>query len=53
MILRPGETVIARRQLPLTAALQVGFHLASLVTNDEAVCQGYAVVARRPESRAS
>ncbi len=38
--------------MPLTAALQVGFHLASLVTNDEAVCQGYAVVARRPEDGA-
>ena len=34
--------------MPLTAVLQVGFHLASLLTNDEAVCQGYAVVARRP-----
>ena len=38
--------------MPLTALLQVGFHLASLVTNDEAVCQGYAVVARRPEGAA-
>lgn len=34
--------------LPVTAAIQVGFHLASKLTNDQAVCQGYAVVARRP-----
>lgn len=35
--------------LPITATLQVLFHLASKLSNDQAVCQGYAVVARRPD----
>lgn len=34
--------------LPITATIQVLFHLASKLSNDQAVCQGYAVVARRP-----
>ncbi|MEM6672643.1 MAG: methyltransferase domain-containing protein [Planctomycetota bacterium] len=35
--------------MPFTATLQVLFHLASFLSNDQAVCQGYAVIARRPE----
>lgn len=34
--------------LPFTALVQVFFHLASLVTNDTTVCQGYALVAQKP-----
>ena len=39
--------------LPLTATIQVLFHLASKVSNDQAVCQGYAVVARCPARSAT
>ncbi|MEM1448206.1 MAG: methyltransferase domain-containing protein [Planctomycetota bacterium] len=39
--------------LPLTATIQVLFHLASKLSNDQAVCQGYAVVARRPATARS
>jgi ubiquinone/menaquinone biosynthesis C-methylase UbiE len=45
VILSPWRSVLL---LPLTAMIQVGFHLASKLSNDQAVCQGYALVARRP-----
>ncbi len=45
VILSPWRSVLL---LPLTAIIQVMFHLASKLTNDQAVCQGYALVARRP-----
>lgn len=47
-----GSVILARWRsvlvLPFTALVQVLFHLVSKVTNDTAVCQGYALVAQRP-----
>ncbi len=45
VILSPWRSVLL---LPLTAVIQCLFHLASKLTNDQAVCQGYALVASRP-----
>lgn len=45
VVLSPWRSILL---LPLTAIIQVLFHLASKLTNDQAVCQGYALVARRP-----
>jgi SAM-dependent methyltransferase len=46
-----GSVILSRWRsvlvLPFTALIQIFFHLASKVTNDTTVCQGYALVARR------
>jgi SAM-dependent methyltransferase len=46
-----GRVILSRWRsvlvLPFTAVIQVLCHLASKVTNDTAVCQGYALVARK------
>ncbi|MEZ6016619.1 MAG: methyltransferase domain-containing protein [Planctomycetota bacterium] len=48
-----GSVILSRWRsvlvLPFTALIQVAFHLASKLTNDTAVCQGYALVARKPD----
>ncbi|MEM8713382.1 MAG: methyltransferase domain-containing protein, partial [Planctomycetota bacterium] len=44
VILSPWRSLLL---LPFTALLQIVFHLASKLTNDQAVCQGYALVAER------
>lgn len=49
VILSPWRSVLL---LPITALIQVMFHLASFVTNDQAVCQGYALVATKDDERA-
>lgn len=46
-----GSAILSRWRsvlvLPFTALIQVAFHLASKVSSDTAVCQGYALVARK------
>ncbi len=48
-----GSVILSRWRstllLPLLAVIQMLFHLTSKVTNDTTVCQGYAVVARKPQ----
>ena len=47
-----GSVILSRWRstllLPFLALVQVTFHLASKLTNDTTVCQGYSVVARKP-----
>jgi ubiquinone/menaquinone biosynthesis C-methylase UbiE len=49
-----GSVILSRWRstllLPLLAVIQVAFALASRITNDSAVAQGYAGVARKPEA---
>ena len=46
-----GSVILSRWRsvllVPLTASIQVFFHLASKLSNDTTVCQGYAMVARK------
>ncbi|MEL6712234.1 MAG: methyltransferase domain-containing protein [Planctomycetota bacterium] len=48
-----GSVILSRWRslllIPVTALIQSFFYLASKVTNDETVCQGYALVARKPD----
>ena len=50
---RDGSVILSRWRsallLPFLALLQLFFHLASKVTRDDAVAQGYSAVARKPE----
>lgn len=52
-----GSVILSRWRsvllIPLTATIQVFFHLASLVTDDTTVCQGYAIVARKLQPSAA
>lgn len=47
-----GSVILSRWRsvllLPVTAMIQVGFLLASKVSNDETVCHGYSLVATKP-----
>lgn len=47
-----GSVILSRWRsvllFPVTAAIQVAFHLASKITNDETVCHGYSLVAVAP-----
>lgn len=47
-----GSVILSRWRctllLPLLAFVQIAFHLASKLTDDTAVCQGYSVVASKP-----
>lgn len=48
-----GSVILSRWRsvlvLPLTAIVQVTFHLLSKITDDRTVCHGYTLVATRPE----
>lgn len=48
-----GSVILSRWRsallLPILAMIQVGFHLVSKVADDWTVCQGYSVVARKPD----
>lgn len=52
-----GSVILSRWRstllLPVLAIVQIVFHLASKVTNDTTVCQGYSVVARKPAAEAA
>ena len=48
-----GSVILSRWRstllLPFLAVIQIAFHLASKISHDTTVCQGYWVVARKPE----
>lgn len=51
-----GSVILSRWRsvllLPIVGLIQVGFFLASKITNDETVCQGYSLVAAKPATPA-
>lgn len=51
-----GSVILSRWRstllLPFLALIQVLFHRISKITSDTTVCQGYSLVAKRPESEA-